>query len=51
VGIANVTPGESEDAYNALAFRGRDPFDDAFVALAARVFAPLLAHRSEEKEP
>jgi exodeoxyribonuclease V gamma subunit len=47
--LPNVPPGDGADAYNALAFRGRDPFDDDFLALARRVVAPLLAHQTEEK--
>jgi exodeoxyribonuclease V gamma subunit len=47
--VRNVQPGEGDDAYNALAFRGRDPFDEAFFGLARRVFGPLLEHQIEEK--
>lgn len=35
--------GESEDAWNVLAWRDVDPLDDAFRELAQGVFAPLLA--------
>jgi exodeoxyribonuclease V gamma subunit len=41
-------PGEDADPYNALAFRGRDPLDDDFLALARRVFEPLRAHQTDE---
>jgi exodeoxyribonuclease V gamma subunit len=40
--------GDGDDPYNALAFRGRDPFDDDFLALARRIFDPLRAHQVEE---
>ena len=40
--------GDGDDPYNALAFRGRNPFDDEFLALARRIFDPLRAHQVEE---
>jgi exodeoxyribonuclease V gamma subunit len=42
-------PGEGDDPYNELAFRGRDPFDAEFLAIAHRVFDPLLAHQDEDE--
>lgn len=36
-------PGESEDAWNALAWRETEPLDDEFERLAERVFGPILA--------
>src|SRR5262249_4794788 len=36
-------PGESDDEYVALAFRGVDPIDDRLVTLAKRVFGPMRA--------
>ena len=47
--VADAPPSDGEDAYNALAFRGIDPIDDAFLALAHRVFDPLCAHQVDEK--
>jgi exodeoxyribonuclease V gamma subunit len=46
--VPDAPPGEGDDPYNALAFRGRDPFADPFLTLARRVFDPLRAHQSEE---
>jgi exodeoxyribonuclease V gamma subunit len=37
--------GEETDPYHRLAFRGGDPLDREFAALAEEVFAPLLAHQ------
>jgi exodeoxyribonuclease V gamma subunit len=37
--------GEETDPYHRLAFRGSDPLDREFAALAEEVFAPLLAHQ------
>jgi exodeoxyribonuclease V gamma subunit len=40
--------GEEADPYHRLAFRGRDPLDAEFTALAEAVFLPLLSHQEEE---
>jgi exodeoxyribonuclease V gamma subunit len=41
-------PGDGDDPYNALAFRGRNALDDEFLATAHRVFDPLCEHQREE---
>ncbi|MDA8383976.1 MAG: exodeoxyribonuclease V subunit gamma [Betaproteobacteria bacterium] len=38
------TFGESEEAHYQFVYRGHDPLDDEFTALAARLFAPMLDH-------
>ena len=39
--------GESQDSYNALCFRGRDPLGPEFAALALGLLGPIFDH--EEK--
>lgn len=41
--------GEKEDAYFALCFRDADPLDEEFMALARRVFGPILQHERREE--
>jgi exodeoxyribonuclease V gamma subunit len=41
--------GEKEDAYFALCFRDADPLDEEFMALARRVFSPILQHERREE--
>jgi exodeoxyribonuclease V gamma subunit len=41
--------GEKEDAHFALCFRDADPLDEEFVALARRVFGPILQHERREE--
>ena len=44
--------GESQDPWNALAFRDRDPLDARFEALAEQLYGPALdALQGEEQEP
>jgi hypothetical protein len=40
--------GDGNDPYCALAFRGIDPLDERFEAIALSVFAPLLAAVEQE---
>jgi exodeoxyribonuclease V gamma subunit len=40
-------PGESDDAWLALAFRGPDPLDDEFRAVSGAVFGAILAHEGD----
>ena len=42
-------PGEKEDAHFALCFRDADPLDEEFMALARRVFDPILQHERREE--
>ncbi len=44
-----VPPGESEDPYNELAFRGATALGDEFRSLAHRVVGPLLDHQVEDR--
>jgi exodeoxyribonuclease V gamma subunit len=37
-------PGDREDPYIALGFRGRNPWTEGFEALAAQLFEPLFVH-------
>jgi exodeoxyribonuclease V gamma subunit len=37
-------PGDQDDPYVRLGFRGRDPWTQGFTELAERLFAPLFAH-------
>jgi exodeoxyribonuclease V gamma subunit len=46
--FVDALPGESEDPYNALAFRGHDPIDAEFLATARRVLVPLREHQRDE---
>jgi exodeoxyribonuclease V gamma subunit len=46
--FAEAPPGDGDDPYNALAFRGRDALDDEFLATAHRVFDPLRAHQPDD---
>jgi exodeoxyribonuclease V gamma subunit len=39
--------GEATDPYHRLVFRGVEPLDEEFFALAEAVFLPLLAHQEE----
>ena len=41
--------GEKEDAHFALCFRDADPLDEEFMALARRVFDPVLQHERREE--
>lgn len=41
------SPGEGEEAYYALAFRGVDPLDGEFARLAQAIYGPLRAHEEE----
>ena len=41
-------PGEGDDPYNKLAFRGRAALDAEFLATAHRVFDPLCEHQTDE---
>jgi exodeoxyribonuclease V gamma subunit len=41
--------GEKEDAHFALCFRDADPLDEEFIALARRVFDPILQHERREE--
>ena len=44
--------GESQDPWNALAFRDRDPLDARFEALAEQLYGPALdALQGEEQDP
>jgi exodeoxyribonuclease V gamma subunit len=47
--VPGLPPSDSQDAYNALAFRGRDPIDEEFLRIAHQVFDALLAHETEVK--
>jgi exodeoxyribonuclease V gamma subunit len=40
-------PGESDDAYFEVAFRGQEPLDEDFATTAQEVFGPLLAELQE----
>ena len=40
--------GEAKDPYYQLCFRGRDPLDEAFEAIAVEVFEPMLKHLKEQ---
>lgn len=40
-------PGEREDPYYQLAFRGEDPLDETFLALTETVLRPLFEHLEE----
>jgi exodeoxyribonuclease V gamma subunit len=42
----NAPPRDGDDDYVRLLFRGRDPLAPPFVALAGRVWRPLLAHEA-----
>ncbi|MGA7802920.1 MAG: exodeoxyribonuclease V subunit gamma, partial [Gammaproteobacteria bacterium] len=44
---SDFSRGEGANPYYELAFRGSDPLDDAFRALARQVFEPFLAHREK----
>nr|MDJ0802530.1 hypothetical protein [Desulfobacterales bacterium] len=39
-----MSPGDKDDPYIALAFRGRNPWAEEFASLARELFAPLFAH-------
>ncbi len=39
-----MSPGDKDDPYIALGFRGRDPWAEEFASLASELFAPLFAH-------
>lgn len=41
-------PGEGSQPYYALAFRGAEPFDDAFGRVALAVYGPMLDHEVRE---
>ena len=46
----DFTPGECDDPWHQLCFRGReDVLNDEWQKTALRVFEPMLAHRTEEK--
>ena len=39
--------GEKEDPHFTLCFRDAEPLDEEFVALARKVFGPILANQTE----
>ena len=39
--------GEATDPYHRLVFRGLDPLDEGFTALAEEIYLPLLSHQEE----
>ena len=39
--------GEKDEPHFALCFRDMDPLDEEFVALARKVFGPILANQTE----
>ncbi len=41
--------GEKDDPYVSLCFQHAEPLDDDFIALARRVFQPVLAHEQREE--
>ena len=45
--FVKAAPGESQDAYHDLCFRGTEPLDDPFKEIALAVFTPLLAASKE----
>jgi exodeoxyribonuclease V gamma subunit len=45
----NQRDGEQEEAHIALCFRDADPLDEEFMALARRVFGPILQHERREE--
>jgi exodeoxyribonuclease V gamma subunit len=47
--LPDLPPGDGDDAYIALAFRGREPHDAEFLATAHRVLDPLREHQRDEK--
>lgn len=42
---STTQPGEEQDPYIRLAFRGEDPLDEEFARLSSQVFVPLLERR------
>jgi exodeoxyribonuclease V gamma subunit len=44
----DVPPGDGDDPYIALAFRGREPHDAEFLATAHRVLDPLREHQRDQ---
>jgi exodeoxyribonuclease V gamma subunit len=46
--FAGAPPGDGDDAYNALAFRGRQALDDEFLRTAHRVLDPMRKHQRDE---
>ena len=41
---SDLFPGEAHDAYYQLAFRGREPLDETFIALSKIILNPLYEH-------